>query len=60
MLDTKLTQKVSSPYLYKCKQAEKEISETAPFTIATKIYKILWCNYKQTSERCNYKQTSER
>ena len=33
------------------KQAEKEIREAIPFTIATKKYKIFWCNSNQASER---------
>jgi hypothetical protein len=35
----------------KDKWAEKEIRETAPFTISHKQYKISWCDFNQACER---------
>jgi hypothetical protein len=48
----KINSNKSVAFLYtNDKQAEKEIRETEPFTIATKKYKISWCNSNQASER---------
>ena len=51
-LNIKLTQTNQLSFLHtNDKQAEKEIREAIPFTIATKKYKIFWCNSNQASER---------
>jgi hypothetical protein len=46
----KINSNKSVAFLYtNDKQAEKEIRETIPFTIATNNKKISWANSKQTS-----------